>query len=58
LVGTARDIATRLRDNHVEEAVFRGVDGLGLIAHRIGYAASNDAPGQRNPFPETGNGLT
>jgi mycofactocin glycosyltransferase len=58
LAGTARDIATRLRERQVEEALFRGVDGLGLIAHRIGYTASNDAPGQRNPFPETGNGLT
>jgi GT2 family glycosyltransferase len=58
LAGSACDIVARLRDRQVEEAVFRGVDGLGLIAHRIGYAASNDAPGQRNPFPETGNGST
>ena len=43
LVSTARDIATRLRNRQVEEAVFRGVDGLGLVAHRVGYAASNAA---------------
>jgi GT2 family glycosyltransferase len=44
LVGAARDIVTRLRARQAEEAVFRGVDGLGLVAHRIGYASSNDAP--------------
>jgi GT2 family glycosyltransferase len=43
LVGAARDIVTRLRARHVEEAVFRGVDALGLVAHRIGYACSNEA---------------
>lgn len=43
LAGTARDIVARLRERQVEEAVFRGIDGLGLIAHRIGYATNNDA---------------
>jgi GT2 family glycosyltransferase len=43
LVATARDIAARLRQRQVEEAIFRGVDGLGLVAHRIGYATNNDA---------------
>jgi GT2 family glycosyltransferase len=43
LAGTARDIVARLRERQVEEAVFRGVDGLGLVAHRIGYAMSNGA---------------
>ena len=43
LAGTARDIVARLRERQVEEAVFRGVDGLGLVAHRIGYATNNDA---------------
>jgi glycosyltransferase involved in cell wall biosynthesis len=43
LAGTARDIVARLVDGQVEEAVFRGVDGLGLVAHRIGYATSNAA---------------
>jgi hypothetical protein len=33
-----------LRERQVGEAVFRGVDGLGLLAHRIGYATSNEAP--------------
>jgi GT2 family glycosyltransferase len=44
LVGTARDIFARLRERQVGEAVFRGVDGLGLVAHRIGYVSPNDAP--------------
>ena len=43
LAGTVRDIVARLRERQVEEAVFRGVDGLGLVAHRIGYAMSNGA---------------
>jgi len=43
LVVTARDVVARLRQRQVEEAVFRGVDGLGLVAHRIGYATNNDA---------------
>jgi glycosyltransferase involved in cell wall biosynthesis len=43
LVGTARDIAARIRERQVEEAVFRGVDGLGLVAHRLGYAWGNEA---------------
>jgi GT2 family glycosyltransferase len=41
LAATVRDIAARLRERQVEEAVFRGVDGLGLIAHRVGYATGN-----------------
>jgi GT2 family glycosyltransferase len=43
LVATARDIVARVRERQVEEAVFRGVDGLGLVAHRIGYATGNAA---------------
>jgi len=43
LAATARDIVARIREGQVREAVFRGVDGLGLIAHRIGYASSNEA---------------
>jgi mycofactocin glycosyltransferase len=43
LVGSARDIVARLRQGQVEEAVFRGVDGLGLVAHRVGYASGNSA---------------
>ena len=42
LVATARDIVARVRERQVEEAVFRGVDGLGLVAHRLGYATSNE----------------
>jgi hypothetical protein len=42
-VTTARDIVARIGERQVEEAVFRGVDGLGLVAHRIGYVMSNGA---------------
>jgi mycofactocin glycosyltransferase len=41
LVGTARDVTASVRTGQVEEAAFRGVDGLGLIAHRVGYASGN-----------------
>jgi hypothetical protein len=30
-----------VRERQVGEAVFRGVDGLGLVAHRVGYASHN-----------------
>ena len=43
LITTARDISTRLHQRQVEEAVFRGVDCLGLVAHRVGYASANRA---------------
>jgi GT2 family glycosyltransferase len=44
LATTARDVVARIRERQVREAIFRGVDGLGLVAHRVGYAWSNDAP--------------
>jgi GT2 family glycosyltransferase len=44
LARAARDVAGHLRGRRLEEAAFRGVDGLGLIAHRIGYATGNRAP--------------
>ena len=43
LAGSGRDVVRNLRRRRVEEALFRGVDGLGLIAHRVGYAAGNGA---------------
>jgi GT2 family glycosyltransferase len=43
LADTARDIGARVRAGQVEEAAFRGIDGLGLVAHRIGYATHNRA---------------
>jgi glycosyltransferase involved in cell wall biosynthesis len=43
LLHTVRDATARLRLGQVEEAAFRGIDGLGLIAHRFGYATSNRA---------------
>jgi GT2 family glycosyltransferase len=43
LPGTVHDIARRLSEGQVEEAMFRSVDGIGLAAHRVGYAMSNSA---------------
>jgi hypothetical protein len=43
LVGAAKDIATNVAHRRFEEAAFRGVDSLGLVAHAIGYRRSNAA---------------
>jgi GT2 family glycosyltransferase len=43
LASTIRDVAGRLRRGQLEEAKLRGIDGLGLVAHRAGYAARNRA---------------
>jgi GT2 family glycosyltransferase len=43
LRGTIRDVAELAGRGRVESAVFRAIDGLGLIAHNVGYAASNRA---------------
>jgi len=42
LVGTGRDIAGHLIRGRFEPALFRAIDGLGLIAHNVGYRASNE----------------
>ena len=44
LVGVAKDVPRNLARGHVEEAVFRLVDGAGLAAHVVGYRMSNAAP--------------
>ena len=44
LRGAARDAARLAVRGRLEQALFRAVDGLGLIAHNIGYLASNRAP--------------
>jgi GT2 family glycosyltransferase len=44
LRGAIRDIAALAVRGRLEPAVFRVIDGLGLIAHNLGYAASNRAP--------------
>jgi GT2 family glycosyltransferase len=43
LASVARDMVSDLRGSRLEGALFRGVDGLGLVAHRIGYASRNEA---------------
>jgi GT2 family glycosyltransferase len=42
LLGSARDIAANALRGRPEEAVFRGIDALGLVAHNAGYLTSND----------------
>jgi hypothetical protein len=44
LAGAARDFISLSLRGRPEEACFRAIDGLGLIAHNVGYAASNAAP--------------
>ena len=44
LRGAARDTAALVIRGRLESALFRVVDGLGLIAHNLGYMASNRAP--------------
>jgi GT2 family glycosyltransferase len=44
LRGAARDTAALVIRGRLESALFRVVDGLGLIAHNLGYRASNRAP--------------
>lgn len=43
LVGTAWDVSGHLVRGHLEPAAFRALDGLGLVAHNVGYRASNEA---------------
>ena len=42
LVGTAWDIGGHLVHRRFEPAAFRAIDGLGLVAHNLGYRASNE----------------
>ena len=41
LLGSGKDIAASLARGDFEEATFRAIDGLGLVAHNVGYRASN-----------------
>ncbi|MGH2954362.1 MAG: glycosyltransferase family 2 protein [Solirubrobacterales bacterium] len=43
LVGSARDIAANAARGRLDEAVYRAIDGVGLVAHNIGYGQSNEA---------------
>jgi GT2 family glycosyltransferase len=43
LLGSAWDVAGHLVRGRLEPAAFRAIDGLGLIAHNVGYRASNEA---------------
>jgi GT2 family glycosyltransferase len=42
LAGTGRDVVRHLVRGRFEPALFRAIDGLGLIAHNVGYRASNE----------------
>jgi GT2 family glycosyltransferase len=44
LLGTAADVARLVMRWHLQPALFRALDGIGLIAHNVGYLASNRAP--------------
>jgi hypothetical protein len=46
MVGAAADVARLHARRRLEPALFRAVDGIGLIAHNVGYLASNRAPGR------------
>jgi GT2 family glycosyltransferase len=46
LIGTVSDVGRLLARRQLEPALFRAVDGMGLIAHNVGYRASNRAPGR------------
>jgi GT2 family glycosyltransferase len=46
LIGTVADVGRLLTRRRLEAALFRAVDGIGLIAHNLGYRASNRAPGR------------
>jgi GT2 family glycosyltransferase len=43
LARVARDAFRHVRGQRMEDALFRSVDGLGLVAHRLGYVTHNRA---------------
>ncbi len=43
LAGSARDVAANLVRGRLESAAFRALDGIGLVAHKVGYRTSNQA---------------
>src|SRR5215203_4164342 len=43
LASVARDVVGHVRAGRIEDAAFRGIDGVGLVAHRIGYVTGNTA---------------
>jgi glycosyltransferase involved in cell wall biosynthesis len=42
LAGSARDVVVNLGRGRVEEASFRAFDGIGLVAHNVGYVLANE----------------
>jgi GT2 family glycosyltransferase len=47
LASTARDVAALGVRGRLEQALFRALDGAGLVAHNLGYMTSNSAPSIR-----------
>ena len=43
LAESARDVAANLLRGRLEPAAFRALDGIGLVAHTVGYRTSNQA---------------
>jgi mycofactocin glycosyltransferase len=42
LTGSARDVAVNLARRRPTEALYRGIDALGLLAYTVGYARGNE----------------
>ena len=42
VLGSARDVVVNLARREPREALYRGVDALGLVAYNVGYAGSNE----------------
>ena len=43
LLGSGRDVAVNLARGRPTEALYRGIDAIGLVAYTVGWARSNDA---------------
>lgn len=48
LAGSARDVAANAARGRLDEATYRAIDALGLVAHNVGYRLSNAAGPQRD----------
>jgi hypothetical protein len=51
LASTARDVAALGVRGRLEQALFRALDGAGLVAHNLGYMTSNSAPSRNLRWP-------
>jgi GT2 family glycosyltransferase len=49
LAGVVRDLASLARRGRLEAAAFRGLDGVGLVAHNLGYLAGANEARRQGP---------